>query len=339
MHVQRTALGAALAAALLVLLAAPAQAYVAGVSGNHPLEDRFASSYWQRNLGLDSVAVWIFWTPGQTQLTADQVRLLEGARAAAPRVFANLTSTFRGPHARTQPYRGQMCALAVDAARYAGDVLLQNEPNARGFFGPSYRAAADLVRLYAHCYPRLHAAGAKVWGLNTAPSHEPAKFIERVGHAYRRAGFSRKPLMDGFAHHPYPFPRSGELPWARHKVFIGMGDLARLRGALCKAFGHTRQRCGRPILYTETGVTMPGAQPEALSHPDPMGWFAAAHRFAACQRGVAGLLTFQLWDSPPGREFSWQSGLLDESRRPKPGLERVRDAIAEIRAGGVDCGG
>jgi hypothetical protein len=29
--------------------------------------------------------------------------------------------------------------------------------------------------------------------------------------------------------------------------------------------------------------------------------------------------------------------LLDQNRRPKPGIERVRDAIAEIRAGTVDC--
>jgi hypothetical protein len=336
--VQRTARRAALVAALLVLLvSSPAHAYIAGVSGNHPFEDPFSSSYWHRSLGLDSVSVWIFWTPGQTQLTADQIRLLEGARAVAPRVFANVTSNFRGPHVRTEAYRRQMCSLAVDAARYAGDVLLQNEPNAQGFFGPRYRAAADLVRLFAHCYPRLRAAGARVWGLNTAPSHDPADFIERVGQAYRAAKLTKLPLMDGFAHHPYPFPRSQELPWAKHKVFIGMGDLDRLRRALCKAFGHTRQRCQRPILYTETGVTMPGAQPEALNFPDPMGWFAAAHRFAACQ-GVAGLLTFQLWDSPPNREFSWQSGLLDESRRPKPGVERVRDAIAEIRAGTVNCG-
>jgi hypothetical protein len=337
-RVQRTALRAALAAALLVLLgASPAHAYIVGVSGNHPSENVLSSGYWHRNLGLESVAVWIFWTPGQTQLTPDQVRLLESARQTAPRVFVNVTSTFRGPHARTDAYRGQMCSLAVDAARYAGDVLLQNEPNAKGFFGPRERAAADLVRLFAHCYPRLHAAGATVWGLNTAPSHDPAAFIESVGQAYRAAKLAGRPLMDGFAHHPYPFPRSRELPWAKHKVFIGMGDLDRLRAALCKAFGRTKQRCLRPILYSETGVTMPGAQPEGLNYPDPMGWFAAAHRFAACQRGVAGLLTFQLWDSVPDREFSWQSGLLDQNRRPKPGIERVRDAIAEIRAGTVDC--
>jgi hypothetical protein len=337
-YVQRTALGAALAAALLVLLSAsPAQAYTAGVSGNHPSEDALSSAYWHQNLGLESIAVWIFWTPGQTQLTPDQVRLLESGRQSAPRVFANVTSTFRGPHARTAVYRAQMCSLSVDAARYASDVLLQNEPNAKGFFGPRYRSAADLVRLYAHCYPRLHAAGARVWGLNTAPSHDPAKFIERVGRAYKLGGFKGATLMDGFAHHPYPFPRTGELPSAKHKVFIGMGDIDRLRRVLCKAFGHTRQRCLRPILYTESGVTLPGGEPEALSYPDPMGWFAAAHRLAACQRGVVGLLTFQLWDSPPGLEFSWQSGLLDENRRPKPGIERVRDAIAEIRAGSLDC--
>lgn len=338
MYVQRTALGAALAAALLVLLAPPANAYIAGVSGNHPLENRFVAGYWQRNLGLDSVAVWIFWKPGQTQLTTDQTLLLQNARGAAPRVFANVTSAFRGPHARTAAFREQLCTLAVDAARYAADILLQNEPNASGFFGPSHRAPVDLVKLYAHCYPRLHAAGATVWGLNTAPSHDPAGFIGRVGRAYREGGFAKKPLMDGFAHHPYPFPHTGELPWAKHKVFVGMGDLDRLRGALCKAFSRTRQGCRGPILYTETGVTMPGAEPEALNYPDPIGWYAAAHRFAACQRGVAGLLTFQLWDSPPGHEFSWQSGLLDQNRRPKPGVERVREAIAEIRAGSVRCG-
>lgn len=320
-------------------LPTPAHGYIAGVSGNHPLEDRAASAYWHASVGLDSVAVWIFWTPGQTRLTDDQVRMLENAWATVPRVFANVTSNFRGPHARTRAYRWQMCALAVDAARFAGDVLLQNEPNARGFFGPRYRAAADLVRLYAHCYPRLRAAGAKVWGLSTAPSHGPAGFIERVGRAYRLGGFARQPLMDGFAHHPYPFPRTGELPRAKHRVFIGMGDVGRLRKALCGAFAHTRQRCVRPILYTETGVTLPGDEPAALSYTDPMEWFAEAHRLASCQRGVVGLLTFQLWDSPPGLEFSWQSGLLDEYRQPKPGIERVRDTLAAISAGDVSCDG
>ena len=85
---ERSARRAALVAALFFLLPASAHAYVAGVSGNHPSEDGLSSAYWHRNLGLDSIAVWIFWTPGQTQLTADQVRLLEGAarrrRASSP---------------------------------------------------------------------------------------------------------------------------------------------------------------------------------------------------------------------------------------------------------------
>ena len=145
--------------------------------------------------------------------------------------------------------------------------------------------------------------------------------------------------MDGFAHHPYPAPGTGELPSAKHRVFLGMGDVGRLRRVLCTAFAHTRQRCLRPILYTETGVTMPGAEPYALAFPDPIGWFAEAHRLASCQRRVAGLLTFQLWDSPPGLEFSWQSGLLDEHRQPKPGIERVRDVVAALRSGARNCDG
>jgi hypothetical protein len=225
------------------------------------------------------------------------------------------------------------------------DVVIWNEANSDTFWQPRESAPEDYAALLARCWDLLHAAMPNVNVVTTtAGSHDPARFIRGVGAAYRASGRTR-PLFDTAGHNPYPrYP--DEAPTARHAVYIGQGDYARLVAVLDESFAGTPQPPPQ-IWYLENGfqtVVARARRPfydgreSAVRTVSPWAQaaqLAAALRLASCQPRVAAFFNFLLVDEP--RLERWQSGLLWPTWRRKPAFEAARTTIDEIRRGEVDC--
>ena len=101
-------------------------------------------------------------------------------------------------------------------------MIVGNEPNLNRFWLPQFGADGDDLAapratstLLARSYDAVKAArpGVRVWAApspraaatgrdGSRPTHSPTAFIRDLGAAYRASGRTR-PLMDGFAFHPY----------------------------------------------------------------------------------------------------------------------------------------
>jgi hypothetical protein len=237
-------------------------------------------------------------------------------------------------------------------------------------------APAAYGALLAACYDTLHAVRPSVNVIaassprgNDRPSapsnvsHSPGNFYRKLGEAYRATGRAR-PLFDTVGHNPYP-NTNAERPWTRHPgTNIGQGDLDKLLAALSDAFSGTGQPLpgeGRvSVWYMEQGfqttidpakrslyhgtetdrqalpavASRASAGSEGLA-PDQATQLGDALRLAYCQPEVGAFFNFELADE---RNLAgWQSGLLWADLTPKPSYAAFKSAIAEVRAGAVDC--
>jgi RTX calcium-binding nonapeptide repeat (4 copies) len=230
--------------------------------------------------------------------------------------------------------------------------------------------------LLARCYDVLHEAFADVnviglalspTGNDDAGSHSPGAFIRAVGEAYR-ASERAQPLLDTVGHHVYGFTAS-ERPWRRHigSKVLSQGDWNKLVYNLWLAFDGTAQPIpgagGVGIWYmeggsqtaidedkvgkytgTETVAVIPdyaGGEPEepppaeTSAAPDQYTQVRDSIRLAACQPYVGSYFNFLLFDEP--RLQGWQSGAFWADLTPKDSLAAFGEAIAEAKAGTVDC--
>ena len=202
-------------------------------------------------------------------------------------------------------------------------------------------------------------------------SHSPLRFIRRMGDAYRASGRDRR-VFDTVAHHAYG-STPGERPWRTHVGNqISQGDWTRLMRAFTDGFGGTAQAIPGEcvpggcvwIWYTEAGYqTMvdaekagayrgtenvpgvirddaggePESPPPAATSlaPDQRTQIVDGLRLAACQLYVRGFFNYLLVDNP--ELAAWQSGFLWADATRKDSYSAFRSAIAEARAGRVDC--
>ncbi len=198
-------------------------------------------------------------------------------------------------------------------------------------------------------------------------SHSPLKFIAGMGAAVRGLALQGR-IFDHFGQNVYG-SSSSERPFRSHpnNTDITQGDYAKLMAALDSAFGGTSQPVpgtqGVTIWYLETGfqtaipnekrslysgaendahplaATMPGADPGISDAASP-GWDQAtqlgnAIRLASCQPAVGAFFNFELADEP--NLAGWQSGVLWADGTPKPSYAAVKAAIAQVKAGTVNC--
>jgi hypothetical protein len=198
-------------------------------------------------------------------------------------------------------------------------------------------------------------------------STSPGAWYRGIGKAYRASGRD-KPIFDTIGHNAYP-DTNAERPWQKHPSSnsIDQGDYTKLMGALTDAFGGTAQPLpgqGRvTIWYMEDGFqtsadpakqglytgtetdkqALPALAPRATSGtsttsgpaPDQATQLGDALRLAYCQPGVGAFFNFELVDEAD--LGGWQSGVLWADATPKPSFQSFKQAIADVRAGKVDC--
>jgi hypothetical protein len=321
--------------------------------------------------GFDAVLVSAMWKPGARSISGNDRTTLQnvvkGADTEGLRVFVFVWHGLNGKTPRTNSARAQFAAYAASIVRRfpeIHDVVVGNEPNLNTFWLPQFGrrgqdvAATGYLALLSRTYDALKAANRHVTVIGGGlaprgsdrprgkrPTHSPGQFILDLGAAYKASG-RRKPIMDGFAMHPYMrtsrFAPTGAHPGGKS---ITIGDYAKLVFLLKSAFAGTPQRgAGLPIYYTEFGVqtTVPPAHrrsyvdldsPARLDAVNPATqarYYREALELAACQPTVKGLFIFHTFDEPD--LAGWQSGLYYADYRPKASLRPFRTAAADARA-------
>jgi hypothetical protein len=181
-------------------------------------------------------------------------------------------------------------------------------------------------------------------------THSPTAFITDMGIAYRAMN-RKKPIMDGFAFHPYG-ESSSTPPSLVHAsgTSLGLADYPKLVALLGRAFNGTAQKGSTlPIVYDEYGVdsqiplakrSFYGGVEPATTKPVTEGVQAAyydeALHMAACQPTVRGFLIFHVTDETDHNR--WQSGVYYADGTPKSSRAPVKASIAGIRSGAYECG-
>jgi hypothetical protein len=323
--------------------------------------------------GFDTIRITAIWAPGQSAVPKDQLQALQSIAAAGVFLNIHIVATIMPFGSRTTPLtataRTQFARFSADLVRRVPTIreyIVGNEPNLNRYWMPQFGpkgedvAAPAYVKLLATTYDAIKAAdkGVFINGGSVSPrggdipntgrdTHSPTMFITDMGLAYRALNRSR-PIMDGFAFHPYG-ENSSTPPTVEHpnSKSIGLADYDRLVELLGIAFDGTPQLgSALPILYDEYGVDsqIPTSKREfyegrELSKPVPEGvqasYYRQALQMAACQPTVRGFLIFHVTDETDyGR---WQSGLYFPDGSAKSSRTIVKQTMGEIRSGVYDC--
>jgi hypothetical protein len=325
--------------------------------------------------GFDAVRITAIWAPGQSTVDPTQLAALQAAASAAVFDGMQVTVTVMPFGSRTTPLtplaRRQFASFAADVARRVPLIhgfIIGNEPNINRYwlpqFGPNGEdvAATAYEQLLAPTYDAIKAVDkqAFVIGGSVSPhggddpnaprkTHSPTRFITDLGAAYRASGRT-KPIMDGFAFHPYG-ENSSVPPTSPHprSTSIGLADYGKLVSLLGKAFDGTAQIGSKlPIVYDEYGIEslIPrrklrlyrGVEPRTTK-PVPAAvqadYYDEALTMAACQPTVRAIFLFHVTDE---RDLNrWQSGVYYADGTPKLTRTVVRQTIQQVRSHAVDC--
>jgi hypothetical protein len=326
--------------------------------------------------GFDTIRVTASWSPGMNAVPHDQLLALQSIAAAGVFLDIRIVATVMPFGSRGTPLtaaaRTQFARFAADLVRKAPSIreyIVGNEPNLNRYWLPQFGAngedvaAPAYVQTLARAYDLMKAADPNVWidGGSVSPrgidrpgtgrdTHSPTAFITDMGTAYR-ALKRTKPIMDGFAFHPYG-ESSSTPPTLVHTsgTSLGLADYPTLVSLLGKAFDGTAQKGSKlPIIYDEYGVdsqipdakrTFYGGIEPATTKPVTEGVQAAyydeALRMAACQPTVRGFLIFHVTDETDHNR--WQSGVYYADGTPKSSRTPVKSTIAAVRAGAYECG-
>jgi hypothetical protein len=326
-----------------------------------------------REAGFDAAVVSATWKRGQRQPPGSLVRVLRDVSAAVRHDHMQLLVVVWHGFARGTP---RTPAGRADFAAFAGVVVEEvpgiralvvgNEPNLNTFWMPQFGsggrdlAAFGYEDLLARSYDAVKAADRGVLVLGGAlsprggdrptslrPTHSPTAFIRDLGAAYR-ASHRDRPLMDGFAIHPY-MQASRVSPRVEHprNTSITLADYPKLVALLEEAFRGTAQPAGTqlPVYYTEFGVQTtvpPGKRSFYTDESSPQladsvgfgtqaEYYRQALALAYCQPTVRGIFVFHVFDEPD--YTGWQSGLYFADGTPKPSLPPFRRAVAALRVG------
>jgi hypothetical protein len=325
--------------------------------------------------GFDAVRVSVIWAPGRSRVDPDQLAAVQAAASAALFDNIQLTVTIMPFGSRTTPLtataRRQFASFAADVVKRDPLIhafIIGNEPNLNRFwlpqFGPNGEDVAAIAyeQLLAQTYDAIKKVDKKAFvvGGSVSPhggddpnaarkTHSPTAFIRDMGAAYRASG-RKKPIMDGFAFHPYG-DNSSVGPTVAHprSTSIGVADYDKLVALLGEAFDGTRQLGSKlPIIYDEYGVeSQIPATKRRLYHgleplttkPVPLqtqaDYYDEALTMAACQPTVRAIFLFHVTDETDLNR--WQSGVYYPDGTPKPTRAMVKETIAQIHSGAVDC--
>jgi hypothetical protein len=326
--------------------------------------------------GFDTIRVTANWTTGLSAVPQDQLQGLQSIAAAGVFLNIRVVATIMPIGSRATPLtattRTQFARFAADLVRKVPTIreyIVGNEPNLNRYwlpqFGPNGEdvAAPSYVQLLARTYDLMKAVDPDVFinGGSVSPrgidrpgtgrdTHSPTAFITDMGTAYR-AMKRKKPIMDGFAFHPYG-ENSSTPPSLVHTsgTSLGLADYPKLVALLGKAFNGTAQKGSTlPIVYDEYGVdsqipaskrSFYGGTEPATTKPVTEGVQAAyydeALKMAACQPTVRGFLIFHVTDETDHNR--WQSGVYYADGTPKSSRVLVKASMNAVRAGAYECG-
>jgi hypothetical protein len=323
--------------------------------------------------GFDSIRITAIWAPGQSRVPQDQLQALRAIAATGLFLNIRIVATIMPFGSRTTPLttvdRSRFARFSADLVRRVPTIreyIIGNEPNLNRYwlpqFGPNGEdlAAPAYTRLLAQTYDAMKAVDKRVFinGGSVSPrgidrpgtgrdTHSPTTFITDMGLTYRAMN-RRKPIMNGFAFHPYG-ENSSTPPIVEHpqSTAIGLADYGKLVSLLGRAFDGTRQLGSKlPILYDEYGVDsqIPDSKrtfysgrelSRPVSEDVQASYYRQALQMAACQPTVRGFLIFHVTDETDyGR---WQSGLYFPDGSPKSSRATVKGTINQIRSGAFDC--
>src|SRR6266480_2587187 len=304
--------------------------------------------------GFDTIRITANWQTGQSAVPPDQLQALQAIAAAGVFLDIRIVATIMPIGRRVPTIR---------------EYIIGNEPNLNRYWLPQFGPAGDdvaataYVRLLARTYDAMKAVDPKIFinGGSVSPrgidrpgtgrdTHSPTAFITDMGIAYRAMKRTR-PIMDGFAFHPYG-ESSSTSPSLVHAsgTSLGLADYPKLVALLGKAFNGTAQKGSTlPIVYDEYGVdsqipvakrSFYGGVEPATTKPVTEGVQAAyydeALHMAACQPTVRGFLIFHVTDETDHNR--WQSGVYYADGTPKSSRAPVKASIAGIRSGAYECG-
>jgi len=326
--------------------------------------------------GFDTIRVSANWAPGQNAVPRDELLALQSIAAAGVFLDIRIVATVMPFGSRATPLtaaaRTQFARFAADLVRRVPTIreyIVGNEPNLNRYWLPQFGAngedvaAPAYVQLLARTYDLMKAADPNVFidGGSVSPrgidrpgtgrdTHSPTAFIADMGIAYR-ALKRNKPIMDGFAFHPYG-ENSSTPPTLVHTsgTSLGLADYPTLVDLLGRAFDGTAQKgTTLPIVYDEYGVdsqipdskrSFYGGTEPATTKPVTEGVQAAyydeALRMAACQPTVRGFLIFHVTDETDHNR--WQSGVYYADGTRKASRPLVKATMGAVRAGAFECG-
>jgi hypothetical protein len=371
--------GVVLGAALLLAPAASANgpSLTIGATEDAVRSPLLAVSKSEMNLialaGFRAVRITQIWTPGTRAVSASDRTILRNVTSAAAldamQVLVSVLPYGSATTPLTDTEQADFAAYAASVAREATGlriVIVGNEPNLNRYWLPQFNddgsdaAAPAYESLLALTYDALKAEspgltvvggavsprGGDVPGIR--PTHSPTVFIRDLGAAYRASGRT-KPIMDGFAFHPYEdnssiAPDVGTHP---NTTTIALADYDKLVALLGEAFDGTAQAGSTlPIYYDEFGVesAIPpaeqshytGTEPDTtkpVSEATQAVYYRQAIELAFCQPTVRALFLFHAFDEPA--LAGWQSGLYYANGAPKSSLAAVQSAMELARRGVV----
>jgi hypothetical protein len=326
--------------------------------------------------GFDTIRITAIWKPGESAVPSDELAALQSIGAAGEflgiRIVATIMNFGNSTTPLTATARTQFARFSADLVRKVlgiREYIIGNEPNLNRYWLPQFDpngediAAPAYVLLLARTYDAMKAADKRVFinGGSVSPrgidragtgrdTHSPTAFIRDMGTAYR-ALKRKRPIMDGFAFHPYG-ENSSTPPTYSHAsgTSLGLADYGKLVTLLGQAFDGTAQKGSRlPIVYDEYGVDsqIPDGKSQLYNGREPATtkpvsesvqatYYREALQMAACQPNVRGFLIFHVTDETDHNR--WQSGVYYADGTPKSSRPFVKQTMSQIRSGAVDCG-
>lgn len=237
--------------------------------------------------------------------------------------------------------------------------VVGNEPNYAAFGWPQNAALGlNYYKFQAASYDVLEHAenrrqgGKPIFvygGVTTSTGNTSTEeFIHDLGAAYRKSG-RKKPIMDFYAHHPYPDNSSQRPSYVHQGPTVGIADYNRLVYALGEAFDGTSQPGSKLlILYNEYGIeTEPpphkkhqyrdkeyeGTKP--VKETEQAKNYVEAIGMMACQPNVVGFTLLLTKDEQSLKR--WQSGNFYVDGTSKSSLPLVRRAANAATSGQQNC--
>ncbi len=323
--------------------------------------------------GFNAVRVTQVWTPGETEVSPDDLNVLgnieQAARLDGVTVIVSVTNFGSRTTPLTDDDRAQFASYAASIARSLPRLrlfVIGNEPNINRYWLPQFNldgsdaAAQAYEALLAQTYDALKDVSPKIQVIGGALSphggddptstrltHSPTAFITDMGAAYLTSGRTA-PIMDALAFHPYE-DNSSIAPTRTHpnSTTIALADYNKLVALLGQSFDGTGQRGSTlPIYDDEFGVEaqIPPEKAAEYTGTEPLTvkpvpesvqgqYYRQAIQLTFCQPNLRGLFLFHSVDETDLNR--WQSGLYYPDGTAKSDLPAVRLAIAQAHRGVV----